>query len=115
MIIFYYVPISMRRRGMTAFRNCLHQDSSNPLPPSVQLHSPNNWYTRVFAYNAYGGSISTGPFKMWLNGTGITPLGIDRPLQTSFRRRVSAAADGIWYGIRYGTNALVKTDTSNVR
>ena len=85
----------------------------NPLPPSVQLHSPNNWYTRVFAYNAYGGSISTGPFKMWLNGTGITPLGID-PTPTNFIQAASfCGADGIWYGIRYGTNALVKTDTSN--
>lgn len=84
----------------------------NPLPPSVQMPSPNSWYNRVFAYNAYGGAFSTGPFKMFLDGSGMTSI-IPDPLYSNFVQAGSfCGIDGIWYGVRYGNNALVKTDTT---
>jgi hypothetical protein len=81
----------------------------NPLPPTVT--APLSWNSRAFAYNAYGSSVALGPFKMWLVAPlGITSLATD-PLSANFVQ-AGCFANGIWYGARYSTNALVSIDTS---
>jgi len=85
----------------------------NPLPPTVTPPpaSPLAWNSRAFGYNAYGGSIALGPFKMWLSTPfGMTSLFTD-PLSANFVE-AGSFANGFWYGARYSTNALVKIDTT---
>jgi hypothetical protein len=80
-------------------------------PMSLLQYGPNYFYSRVFGYNAYGGSVALGPFKMWATGTGMTSLYTD-PLSANFVQAGSFASDGYWYGARYSTNQLLKIDTS---
>jgi len=85
----------------------------NPLPPTVTPPpaSPLAWNSGAFGYNAYGGSIALGPFKMWLSTPfGMTSLFTD-PLSANFVE-AGSFANGFWYGARYSTNALVKIDTT---
>jgi hypothetical protein len=93
--------------------------SSGPAPyvkvqyPSFLLKdAPNYFYSRAFAYNAYGGTIPLGPCKFWLNGTGLTSLFNDPLGSTAFVQAGSFDANGIWWGVRYSTAAIVKIDTS---
>ena len=86
----------------------------NPLPPSViQPASPLAWNTNAFGYNAYGSVIPVGPFKFFLNAPSVlTSLAADS-LSSNFIQAGSFDANGIWWGVRYGTNTLVKIDTSS--
>ena len=77
----------------------------------LKNEAPNNYYSRAFAYNAYGSVIPLGPFKFWLTGTGLISLYTD-PSSSNFIQAGCFACNGYWYGIRYGTNALVRIDTS---
>jgi hypothetical protein len=85
----------------------------NPLPPTViPQTSPLSWNSRAFGYNAYGGSIALGPFKMWLSTPfNMTSLYTD-PQSSNFVEAGCFDANGIWWGARYGNNALVKIDTT---
>jgi hypothetical protein len=86
----------------------------NPLPINVSPlpAGPLAWYSRAFGYNAYGGSIALGPFKMFLNPPfNMVSLYTD-PSSANFVEAGSFDASGNWWGARYSTNALVKIDTS---
>ena len=82
-------------------------------PQSVQY--PMNllaYNSRAFGYNAYGGSIAVGPFKMWLSTPfAMTSLFTD-PLGATAFVQAASFANGFWYGVRYSTAAVVKIDTS---
>jgi len=80
------------------------------LPPSINPDAPTYWYSRAFGYNAYGSTVPVGPLKFFLNNPGaLTSLASDAG---NFVTAGSFDGNGIWWGIRYGSNQLVKIDTS---
>ncbi len=84
----------------------------NPLPPTVTNPVyPMSWNSRAFGYNAYGTAVPLGPFKFFLNSATFTSLFTD-PLSANFVGAGSFDGSGNWWGIRYGSNAIVKIDTS---
>lgn len=84
----------------------------NPLNPYVKYNDNINYFdTRAFGYNAYGFAAPLGPFKMFLNSPVLTNLAPD-PFSANFVAGASFAVDGILYGVRFGSNYLVKIDTS---
>lgn len=81
---------------------------------TASLYSQNNinyYNSRAFGYNIYGSVAPLGPFKMFLNSPVITNLSPD-PLADNYIAGASFASDGKLYGIRYGSNMLVKIDTT---
>ena len=81
-------------------------------PMQLLQYGPNYFYSRVFGYNAYGGSLAVGTFKMWNTATGLTSLFTDPLGATAFVQAGSFDASGNWWGVRYSTAAIVKIDTS---
>ena len=75
----------------------------------LKTDAPNNYNSRAFAYNITGSAVVPGPFKFWLNGTGLTSLVFDN---LNYVAASSFGCDGFLYGIRNLTNALIKIDTS---
>jgi hypothetical protein len=74
--------------------------------------SPYYWNGRAFGYNAQGTIIPIGPFKFYLNNPGaLTSLATD-PLGSNFISAGSFDNNHNWWGVRYGSRALVKIDTS---
>jgi len=74
-----------------------------------------NYNSRAFGYDASGGTVAVGPFKMWLSMPfGMTSLFTD-PLGAEFVG-AGSLANGIWYGARYEVaplpTKLVRIDTS---
>ncbi len=84
----------------------------NPPSPFVKYNDNINYFnTRAFGYNAYGFAAPLGPFKMFLNSPVLTNLAPD-PYSANFVAGASFAVDGILYGVRFGSNFLVKIDTA---
>ena len=88
---------------------------SDLIKSSVFTGTPSNpdyWNSRAFGYNAQGTIIPIGPFKFYLNNPGsLTSLATD-PLGSNFISAGSFDNNHNWWGVRYGSRALVKIDTS---